>query len=215
MVTQSGVPNNKSKPAYKNIVLIATKIIMVFQIVIKNHAMKNIKNIKIRDQELLNNPLYNISVVNLVNHKKIELKTKMIILLEITIVIDLIKTSTPTTTTDIGKMTDIEATVDIIHKIIIDLILDKDITKDLQVHTHLDPDMTINIKEELHLDLHTDLHIETTLFKDKNLDQDIDLVLNHKETPLDDIIICIDLHPNQEITDQDLEHAHKTDNKIE
>ena len=107
-------------------------------------------------------------------------------------------------------MTDIEATVEIVHKTIIDLILDKDITIDLQVHTHLDPDMTIIIKKELHLDLHLVLHIATTLIIDT-----IDLVLNHKETPLDNIIIRIDLHPNQEITDQDLEHPHKTDNEIE
>ena len=38
------------------------------------------------------------------------------------------------------------------HKIIIDLILDKAITIDLQVHTHLDPDMTTILKDELHLD---------------------------------------------------------------
>ena len=98
---------------------------MVFPIVIKNNAMKNIKNIKTRDQELLNNPLFNLSAVNLVIHKKIEMKTKMSILLEITIVTDLIRTIAPTTTTDIEITTDIEATVEIIHKIIIDLTLDK------------------------------------------------------------------------------------------
>ena len=171
---------------------------MVFQIVIKNNAMKNIKYIKIRDQEHLNNPLYNIFVVKLVIHKKIEMKTKTIILLEKTTVIDLIKAITPTTMIDIEIMTDIEATVEIIPKIIIDLILDKDIIIDLQVHTHLDPDMAIIIKEKLHLDLHMDLHIETTLIIDTVLDQDLDLVLNHKETPLDDKIIRIDHHPNQE-----------------
>ena len=180
---------------------------MVFQIVIKNNAMTNIKNIKIRDQELLNNPLYNIFVVNLVIHKKIKMKTKT--------VIDLFQTTTPTTTTDIEIMTDIEATVEIIHKINIDLILDNDITIDLQVLTHLDPDMTIIMKEELHLDLHKDLPIETTLIIDTIQDQDIDLVLNHKETPLDDTIIHIDLHREQEIIDQDLEHLHKTGNRIE
>ena len=73
MVTQSGDPNNKSKPAYKKIVFIVIKTIVVFQIVIKNNVMKNIKDIKIRDQELLNNPLYKISVVNPVIHKKIEI----------------------------------------------------------------------------------------------------------------------------------------------
>ena len=75
--------------------------------------------------------------------------------------------------------------------------------------------MTTIIKEELHPDLHIDHHTETTLITDIILDQDIDLVLNHKEIPVDDIIILIDLHPNQEITDHDLEHLHRTDNKTE
>ena len=215
MVTQSGDPKNKSKPAYKMFVLIVIKTIMVFQIVIKNNAMKNIKDIKVRVQELLNNPLYNTSVVNPVIHKKIEMKLKMIILLKITTVIDIIKTTTPTTMTDIEITTDTEATVEVLHKIIIDLILDKDITIHLKAHTHLDPDMTIIIKEELHPDLHIDHHRETTPIIDIILDQDIDLVPNHKETPLDDIITRIDLHPDQEITDHDLEHPHKTYNKIE
>ena len=131
------------------------------------------------------------------------------------IVIYLIRTITPTTTTNIEIPTDIEATVEIIHKIIIDLTLDKDITIDLQGHIHLDPDMTIIIKEEHHLDGHIDLLIETTLIINTILEQDIDLVLNHKETPLDDTIIHTDLHPDQENTDQDLKHLHKTDNKIE
>ena len=53
MVTQSGDPNNKSKTAYKNIVPIVTKIIMVFQTVIKNNVMMNTKNTKTKDHELL------------------------------------------------------------------------------------------------------------------------------------------------------------------
>ena len=74
--------------------------------------------------------------------------------------------------------------------------------------------MTIIIKEELHPDLHMEHHIETTPIIDIIHDQDIDLVLNHKETLLDDTITRIDLHLDQEITDHDLEHPHKTDNKI-
>ena len=73
--------------------------------------------------------------------------------------------------------------------------------------------MTIIIKEETHLDLHIDLHIETTLITDTIRDQDIDLVLNHKETLLEDTIIRTDFHLEQEIIDQDLEHLHKIDNK--
>ena len=76
------------------------------------------------------------------------MKTKLIILLETTTVIDLIKISTLTIMTDLEITIDIEATVEIIHKIIIDLILDKDIRIDLQVHTHLDPDKTTIIKKK-------------------------------------------------------------------
>ena len=75
--------------------------------------------------------------------------------------------------------------------------------------------MTIIIKEELHPDLHRDHHTETTPIIVIILDPDIDLVLNLKETPLDDTITHIDLHPDQEATDHNLEHPHKTNNKIE
>ena len=56
----------------------------------------------------------------------------MIILLKITTVIDIIKTTTHITRNDIEITTDTEATVEIIHKIVIDLILDKDFTIDLK-----------------------------------------------------------------------------------
>ena len=75
--------------------------------------------------------------------------------------------------------------------------------------------MTTIIKEELHPDLHIDHHTETTLIIIIIHDQDIELVLNHKETLLDDTITRIDLHLDQKIVDHDLEHPHKTDDKIE
>ena len=75
--------------------------------------------------------------------------------------------------------------------------------------------MTTITKEELHPDLHIDHHTETTPNIDLIHNQDIDLVLNHKETLLDDTTTHIDLHQDQEITDHDLEHPHKTDNKTE
>ena len=87
--------------------------------------------------------------------------------------------------------------------IIIDQILDKDNTIDLQVHIHLDRDMTIIIREGLHLDLHIDRHIETIPILDTILVQDIDLVLNHKEILLNDTIIHIVLQQDQKIIDQD------------
>ena len=211
MVTQSGDPKNKSKPAYKKYCSYCH---------INNHGISNCYQ-KQRDEEhqRYKNQISRTPQQSIVQYFRSKPrnsqenrneKTKMIILLEmIMIVQNSIKTTTPTTTTDIEITTDIEVIVENIHKIITELTLDKDITIDIQVLTHLDRDMTSIIKKELHLDL----PIETTLITDRILDQDIDLVLNHKETPLDDTIIHTDLHPEQEIIDQDLEHLHKTDNK--
>ena len=181
----------------------------MIQIVTKNNVMKNIRNLKIQDQELLNNLLYNTFEVNLIIHNKTEMKIKIVTLLT-----DIIKTI-PITMIDIGITTDTEAIVESIHKIIIDRILNKDIIIDLKVHIKLGLDMIITIKEELHPDLHIDHHTGTTLIIDTILDLDVDLVLNQKETLSDDIITRIDLHPDQEIIDHDLEHLHKTENKIE
>ena len=175
--------------------------------------MKNTKNKEIRDQELPNNLSYNTSVVNPAFLKITGMKIKLIILPEIMIIVDIAKIIT--IMIDIEIMKDTEVTAEIIHKTIIDLILDKDTTIDLKVHIHPDLDMTTIIKEELHPDLHIDHHTEKPLITDIILDQDLDLVLSHKEIPLDDIIIHIDLHPNQEITDHDLEHLHRIDNKLE
>ena len=178
---------------------------MVFQTVIKNNVMMNTKNTKTKDHELLNNPLYNIFAVNLITHKKLEM-TIQILTPQITIVTNIIKI---TITIDTEIMIDIVGIVENIRKTTIDQILDKDITIDLEVH--IDLDLIIIINEELHLDLHT----EITQITDITLAQDIDLVLNHKETPLHEIIIHIDLHQDLEILDHDLEHPHKTDNKTE
>ena len=214
MVLSLGTQITKVNQLTRNIALIVMKTITVFQIVIKNNVTKNTKNIEIRDQEHPNNLLYNASVVNPAILKKIELKIKLNILLEIMTVIDIVKT-TPTIAIDLEIMIDTEVTVEIIHKTTIDLILDKDTTIDPKVHAHLDPDMTSIIKEELHPNPHIDHYTGTTLITDIILDQDIDLALNHKETPLGDIITHIDLHPNQEIKDHDLERLHRTDNKTE
>ena len=140
------------------------------------------------------------------------MKIRMTILPKIMTVIDIIKI---TTMTDAEIRTDTKATVEIIHKMFIDVILDKDTTIDLEAHVHLDLLMTIIIKEELHPDLHIDLHTETTLITDIILDPDIDFVPNHKETPLDDTISQINLHLEQETIYYDQEHPHKKDNKTE
>ena len=162
MVTQPGDPNNKSKPAYKNIALIVINTITVFRIVTKTNVMKNTKNIEIRDQELPNNRSYNTSVVNPAFLKITELKIKLIILPEIMIIVDI--ANIITIMIDIEIMIDTEVTAEIIHKTIIGLTLDKNTTIDLKVHTHSDLDMTTIIKEELHPDLHIDHHTETPLF---------------------------------------------------
>ena len=209
MVTQSGDPNNKSKPAYKNIIPIVTKIIIVFQIVIKNNVMTNTRNTITKDQELLNNTFYNIFAVNLIILKKIEM-TIQILTPQIMIVINIIKI---TIVIDTETMIEIVAIVENIRKTTIDQTLDKDIIIDPEVR--LDLDLIILIKEELHLDLHIDLHTEITQITDIILTQDTDLVLNHKETPSNDIIIHIHLHQDLEILDQDLEHPQETDNKTE
>ena len=75
--------------------------------------------------------------------------------------------------------------------------------------------MIIIINEELHLDLHIDLHKEITQITDITPAQDTDLALNHKETPLNDIIIHIDLLQDLETLDHNLEHPHEIDNKAE
>ena len=150
----------------------------------------NTKNTITKDHELLNNLLYNIFAVNLIIHKKIEM-TIQILTPQIMIVTNIIKIIIRI---DTEIMIDIVAIVENIRKTTTDLILDKDITIDLEAHIYLD--LIIIIKEELHLDLHIDLHIEITQITGITLAQDTDLVLNHKETPLNDIIIHIDLHQN-------------------
>ena len=168
----------------------------------------NTKDTITKDQELLNNLLYNIFAVNLIIHK-IEL-TIQILTPQIMIVTNIIKI---TIMIDTEIMIDTVAIVENIRKTIIDQILDKDITIDLE--THIDLDLIIIIKEELHLDLHIDLHIEITQITGITLAQDTDLVLNHKETHLNDIIIHKDLHQDLEILDHDIEHPQETDNKTE
>ena len=175
--------------------------------------MTNTRNTITKDHELLNNPLYNIFAVNLIILKKIEM-TIQILTPQIMIVKNIFKI---TIMIDTETMIDIVAIVENIRKTIIDQTLDKDIIIGPEVR--IDLDLIIIIKEELHLNLHLDLHIdlhtEIIQITDIILAQDTDLVLNHKETPLNDIIIHIDLHQDLEILDQDLEHPQETDNKTE
>ena len=171
--------------------------------------MTNTRNTITKDHELLNNPLYNIFAVNLIILKKIEM-TIQILTPQIMIVINIIKI---TIMIDTETMIDIVAIVENIRKTTIDQTLDKDIIIDPEVR--IDLDLISIINEELHLDLQINLYTEITQITDITLAQDIDPVLNHKETPLNGIIIHIDLHQDLEILDHDLEHPHETDNKTE
>ena len=209
MVTQSGDPNNKSKPAYKKYCSYCHKKIHsisncyqkqrddVYQ-KYNNHRSRTSQQSFVQyfgskpnnSQETRNdntNPYSSDNDRNKYNHIFITINTEIMI--------------------------DIVAIVENIRKTTIDQILDKVITTDLEVH--IDLDLRIIIKEELHLDLYIDLHTEITQITDITLAQDTDLVLNHKETPLNDIIIHIDLHQDLEILDHDLEHPHETDKKTE
>ena len=213
MVTQPGDPNNKSKPAYTKYCTYCHK---------NNHGVSNCYQ-KQRDEEYqkYRNPRPRTPQQSFVQYFRSKPSNSQDNRTEN-------KTDYPSRDNDRNRYSqnyfyhsdryrnkDTEVTVEIIHKTTINLILDKDTTIDPKVHTHPDLYMTPIIKEELHPDPHIDHHTETTLITDIILDQDLDLVLNHKEIPLDDIINHIDLRPNQEITDHDLEPLHRTDNKTE
>ena len=209
MVTQSGDPNNKSKPAYRKYCSYCHK---------NNHSISNCYQ-KQRDDEYhkYNNQRSRTPQQSFVqyfrskpNNSQENRNDNKILTPQIMIVTNIIKI---TIMIDTEIMIDIVAKVENIRKTTTDLILDKDITIDFEAH--IDLDLIIIIKEELHLDLHIDLQIEITQTTGITLAQDTDLVLNHKETPLNDIIIHIDLHQDLEILDHDLEHPHETDNKTE
>ena len=66
MFTQPRDPNNKHKPAYKNIVHIAIEQITPSLLVSRNNEMMKIKETPMLDLSLLKNFLYNTSVLLLV-----------------------------------------------------------------------------------------------------------------------------------------------------
>ena len=148
MVTQSGDPNNKSKPAYRKYCSFCHK---------KNHSISNCYQ-KQRDDEYqkYNNQRsrtpqqYFVQYFRSkpINSQEIEL-TIQILTPQIMIVTNIIKI---TIMIDTEIIIDIVAIVENIRKTTTDLILDKDITIDLEAH--IDLDLIIIIKEELHLDLH-------------------------------------------------------------
>ena len=166
MVTQSGDPNNKSKPAYKKDCSYCHK---------NNHSLSNCYQ-KQRDEEYqrYKNPRSKTpqqSFVQYFRSKPNNTQNNRNVNKIITLLTDKIKTIL-STMIDIEIMTYTKAIVENIHKTIIDRILNKDIIIDLEVHIKIDLGMIITIKEELHPDLHIDRHIETTLTMDTILDLD-------------------------------------------
>ena len=141
MFTQPKDTNNKSKPAYKNIVHIVTEKIIPSLLVSKNNEMMKTNEMHMLDLNLHKNHLYSISVLLLM----IEQNT-MIIDTEVEVL-----TTRP------------------IHKIdtVLHLEVDLAMTKVLLLHNTLDHDMiltdAIHGLTALHTDLHIDLLIDTTL----------------------------------------------------
>ena len=211
MVTQSGDPNNKSKPAYRKYCSYCHK---------NNHSISNCYQ-KQRDDEYqkYNNQRSRTPQQSFVQYFRSKPNNSQENRND--------NTNTYSSDNDRNKynqnyyndryrnkiMIDTAVIVEKIRKTTIDPILDNDITIDLEAH--IDLDLITIIKEELHLDLHIEPNIEITQITGITLAQDSDLVLNHKEILSNDIIIHIDLHQDLEILDHDLEHPHEIDNKTE
>ena len=149
MFTQPKDPNNKNKPAYKNIVHIVTEQITPSLLVSKNNEMMKTNAMRILDQSLLKNHLYSTS-------------TLLPMIEQNTMIID--------TEVEVPHVTTL--TRNTIHKI--DTVLHQEIdlamTKVLPLHNTLDHDMiltdAIHGLTAPHIDLHIGLLIDTTLALD-------------------------------------------------
>ena len=149
MFTQPKEPNNKNKPAYKNIAHTVPEQIIPFLLVSKHNEMMKTNEKHMLDQNLHKNHLYSTFVLLLMIEQNI-----MIIDTEVEVPHE----TTPTTKT-IHK-------IDIVLHLEIDLVM----TKVLLLHTTLDHDMirtnVIPGLTVLHTDPHTHLLIDTTLVLD-------------------------------------------------
>ena len=149
MFTQPKDPNNKNKPAYKNIVHTVTEQITPSLFVSKNNEMMKTNEMHLLDQNLHKNYLYSTSVL----HLMIEQNTT-ITDIEVEVPHETILTTKP------------------IHKIdaVLHLKIDLAMTKVLLLHNTLNHDTiltnAIHGLTALHTDLHIDLLIDTTLALD-------------------------------------------------
>ena len=149
MFRQPKDPNNKNKPAYKNIVHTATERIIPSLLVSKNNEMMKINEMPMLDQNLQKDFLYSTFA--------------LLPMIEQNIMIIDIEVEVPHETALATKT--IHKTDTVLH-LEVDLVM----TKALLLHSTLDYDMIrINVTPDLialHTDPHTDLRIDTTLALD-------------------------------------------------
>ena len=147
MFTQPKDPNNKSKPAYKNIAHIVIEQIITSLLVSKNNEMMKTNEMHMLDQNLHRNHLYSTFVL-------------LPMIEQNTMIIDI----------EVGVLHETTLTTKTIHKIDtvlhLEIEIDLVMTKVLLFHTTLDHDMihtnVIPGPTVLPTDLHTDPHIDTT-----------------------------------------------------
>ena len=184
MFTQSKDPNNKNKPAYKNIVLTVTKQITLYLLASKNNEMMKTNEILILAQNLHKNLLYSTFALLLMIEQNVMILDTDVEVLHATLL----------TTKTFHK-------TDTVLHLEIDLVM----IKILLLHNTLDHDMILtNAIHDLtapHKDLHTDLLTEITLARD------IDHALIQENTTFQKTQFLTDHLPDQEILDL-LDHAH-------
>ena len=177
MFTQPKDPNNKNKPAYKNIVLIVKEQITPCLLVSKNNEMMKTNEMHMLDQNLLKNHLYSTSVLLL----SIEQNTT----------ITDVEVEVPHVTTLITKTT---------HKIdtVLHPKIDLAMTKVLLLHNTLEHDMILTNAIPGLTALHTDLRIY--LLIDTTLALDID----HAPIPETIILQNIQIHTDHLLNQESL-----------
>ena len=176
LFTQSKDPNNRNKPAYKNIVHTVTEQITPSLLALKNNEMMKTNEMPMLDQNLYKNHLYSTFVPLLTIEQNTMIIDTEVEVSHVTILI----------TKPIHK-------IDTVLHLEIDLIM----TKVLFLHNTLGHDMTLTSAIHGLTVLNTDLHID--LLIDTTLALDIDLALIRKITILQNLQIHTDHLPDHEI----------------
>ena len=186
MFTQPRYPNNKYKPANKNIVHIVIEQITPSLLVSRNNEMMKTEETPMLDLNLLKNYFYNTSVLLLVPIIFTEHITNL---------------HNPMIYTVVEVHHVIVIQIELLHRkidIVFTLETDRDMTELLLLHNFTDQDMTtidqIHVPIVHHTDLHLDHHIDIihtidinhvlTLEIFHNTLRHIDLLLNHDSLDL-------------------------------